>query len=74
MEKKKTVRQWLETLPEPLKSSALKQADKGYLKLERLTLSSAISCFQYWAETKEDHYFWWSFYVALIWAEQLDNN
>ena len=67
MKKPKTVEGWLKTLPEPLRSSALKQGK--HLRSKRSTLSESVQTFNIWADTREGFEFWNSFWHALIWAE-----
>jgi antibiotic biosynthesis monooxygenase (ABM) superfamily enzyme len=66
----KTTKQWLKTLPSPLRESALKQCTAS-VKSERL--SEAIRGFSVWIDTEEGIDFWASFTLALKWAEKLDN-
>ncbi len=71
MKKPTTVEGWLMTLPEPLRSSALKYCDARYTLAN--CLSDAILKFALWSKVtdngKDDSDFWSSFYEALIWAE-----
>lgn len=66
----KTTKQWLKTLPSPLRESALKQCTAS-VKSE--SLSKAIRVFSAWIGTEEGVDFWASFTLALEWAEKLDN-
>jgi len=66
---KKTVIQWLNTLPEPIRSSALVKCNHNYYVY---SLSHAIYKFTFLDYPIEDYYFWSSFHQALLWAEQLD--
>jgi hypothetical protein len=70
--KTKTVKQWLETLPKPLRKEALK--DAKYLKenLKANNLTTAILYSFLWQGNEAKHYFWDSFYNALYWANSFD--
>lgn len=58
----KTVRQWLETLPEPYRTSAIQQMKSSNRHV--FTLTDAIIAFCAWHGTKEGNLFWhglWAF-------------
>lgn len=63
---KKTIRQWLSTLPEPYRAMALKNADVEDLDNEFESLPEAIQEAFYWHKTPEGAEFWSD---VLIWAE-----
>lgn len=70
---RKSITQWLKTLPKPLRDSAMKQSSKSSDVIYRDTLSGAIMGFQCWAETEEGSDFWNGFYITLREAERLEN-
>ena len=68
----KTVKEWLETLPDGYRDRALSQASPDRLKEETDTLSSAILRFiPDWTDTKEGWDFWDS---VDDWAEDKTNS
>lgn len=69
--KQKTIKQWLNTLPEPLKSEALK-TNKKYGQVWQdynNYLSSAILNGFWWDKAESGEDFWYSLYRALLEAE-----
>lgn len=70
----KTIHQWLKTLPEPLRSEAIKNSPEKFLKAKKSSLSAAINCGFIWTESDSGTEFWWSFYVALREAERDQQN
>lgn len=70
----KTIHTWFETLPEPLKSEALKyNGKKVKFSIVVESLSQAIGEGFWWDESESGFEFWESFYVALREAEELEN-
>ena len=67
--KTQTVKKWLKGLPKGLRKEALKNA--MYLEINGKTsrLSTAILYSFLWKRNP----FWNSFYLAMLWAEDLDN-
>ena len=62
MEHSKTIREWLETLPEPLRSLALENA-RNFRKPSHLdslqpSLGDAVDYSFYWEQTLQGHLFW----------------
>lgn len=60
----KTVKEWLETLPEPHRSQALENAIKhplAGLNAEFSTLKGALASAFVWAYTTEGGYYWNTF-------------
>lgn len=58
-EQKKTVRDWLNELPEPIRTRALKNLDVNYANLIRGTIEDALFLFCDWTETTEGSDYWY---------------
>lgn len=54
----KTIKEWLETLPEPYRTEALENADKRDLKYPQPSLAEAISASSVWVDTTQGHDYW----------------
>ena len=61
----KTTKQWLETLPNGLRDTALKQMDECYEGIIAISLSKAIIEFTTWNLTIEGFDFWNCLYEDL---------
>lgn len=64
----KTIREHLDSLPEPHRSQALVNLDRDYPAIgekQRLTASAAILDAFPWAESPEGHYYWLGLYTDL---------
>ena len=67
----KTIKQWLKTLPEPLRSEAMEEAKKyKTLLVTAPSLSVAIMDGFTWSNSQSGSDFWDSFWYALHEAEQ----
>lgn len=64
----KTVKQWFNTLPEPLKSEALEQSKDNW-KFEHSSLSLALVFGFSWSTSPSGQEFWESLQEALLEAE-----
>lgn len=63
MEKTKTIREWLNELPEPIRSRAIRNAENDLAPLLLLkesvsSLNRAIDAAFFWDDTPEGFYFW----------------
>ena len=54
----KTIKEWLETLPEPYRTEALENADKDTLIINKTHLSRAIRGSFYWEYSPQGHDYW----------------
>lgn len=55
---KKTIKEWLEDLPEPYRTQALNNTDEDLLEITEETQSEALNTAFWWSETKEGHDYW----------------
>lgn len=62
---KKTIKQWIETLPEELSKDI--KLGSPFSEVDRLSM--AIACGFTWVNSKEGTEFWDSFHDTLVWAE-----
>lgn len=67
----KTVREWLEMLPEPYRTSAIEQQDDENARCR--TLSDALLNFREWKETREGLSFWKGFRWFVLGRTVLSN-
>jgi hypothetical protein len=68
----KTIRQWLETLPEPYRSAAIRNAENDVpttIEEQCDSLSEALSNSAYWSKTPEGHDYWGELYDRLCHEE-----
>ena len=54
----KTIREWLQELPDGYRERALVQADAETLDIYESDMSDALYSFKTWAETEEGYEFW----------------
>lgn len=65
MEETKTVREWLNELPEPIRSRAIRNAEdyhKPFLDESEISLREAVLGAFLWSETPEGNEFWSAVY------------
>ena len=55
---KKTIKEWLQELPEPYKGQALQHAHSGHLEREVPNLRQALLCAFSWDSSPEGHKYW----------------
>lgn len=55
---KKTIKEWLEELPEPYRTQALNNADEVLLECTEETQSEALKGAFMWFTTEEGHDYW----------------
>lgn len=56
--KEKTVREWLNELPEPIRTRALKNDDGEFTYKNDFTLEDSLLKSFFWDETKEGEHYW----------------
>ena len=54
----KTVKEWLEELPEPYRSQALENGDRGILTLEEDSVYFALFCAFIWESSPQGYKYW----------------
>lgn len=62
----KSIRQWLNELPEPYRSQALESADKKMLDNRRMRQSDALSSAFVWKRSPEKEQYWKDLWVQLL--------
>lgn len=61
----KTIRDWLEELPEPYKTQAIDNAPENNLKCQDDSLHEALAGAFFWSYTKEGYDYWDNLYTKL---------
>ena len=54
----KTIKEWLETLPEPYRAEALENAGESTLFETQPSLTAALYASSYWSDTPQGHDYW----------------
>lgn len=61
----KTIREWLEELPEPYRTQAINNTEKNRLLTHDVSLREAITVAFFWGNSPEGHEYWAEFYKTL---------